>query len=355
MYRLHPARGFPRCNLAAANPATKRYELGLHVFRLLPNLGERGDKFVLASLVIRLLGQTGPGSKASTVGEFILAVHSSKLELRILDFPQYAAGWHFQGRFTTQPPEKSDSYPDQFLHLISRCLQFGQEEAALTLLTSSCSEMLGCLDTWPAALQPLNEFLLAFPTIFEVNEQDAPPIAKELWVSLFRRYVVGTIPVLPLQLRGQAHKRRGCGHPGCADCARLDAFLQSETETTFVLSVNASRRRHVADRLPRTLFQHQIDTSRRAGSGGCHTLIITKLGQEHKEDLDRYNRQVAELKQNTRPFIGDSIKAFMGEALYNELVHFSHLPQPEPHRDMSVSQKRGPSDAWEQSSARRPW
>jgi hypothetical protein len=323
----------------------------LHAHRLIPHLGNSCDKRVLYSILLRLFTETFQNGTAlaQAVGNALLDAYLLGLRLWVLDFPH--GDEHL--RLPSLANGHADNYPSLFLQLVMLCFEQGRKETSLSLLTTSCSNILENWGSWPETLSSIDGFLLCVPTILEkYNNREATTVVKDLWVAFFSKYFVGVIPPRPV-LRGQAHKRRGFGPPTCTDCTKLDKSLQSETENTFTLVAETSRRNNVESRLSSSLFKTEIDKERSVSRS--YALIVKKLGLEHKVDLFEYGQQVLAMKSRNDPFKNDTIKTFMGDELYDKFVLLSHVSASDIEPPPIARQKRGASSSWETSSIRNPY
>jgi hypothetical protein len=164
-----------------------------------------------------------------------------------------------------------------------------------------------------------------------------PPTLIMFCKAMLRRAFLKRLPKLPQRLPGWSHKPRGCGQATCGDCQILDTFLTSPNERVHSFCMAERRRMHIETRL------HSAPTcyNTRTEAGRTKTLIVSKLkmGGDYLHEMSLYEERRRALDIELEPLQLDSVRNFLGEDAYNELILLEDAGLSEP-KQQSVGSKR---------------
>ncbi|KAH9987115.1 hypothetical protein F4779DRAFT_611535 [Xylariaceae sp. FL0662B] len=314
---------------------------------LIPLLSSRSSKS-LSCMILHTVHNHKRLAGAVDAFRCILEGTKEKLKLQISDFPKDSWSIAAHGFHCAEA-----TFLRNFTQLIDDGFSIGLPEPTTALLDTSGVAVYRFIPEPKSKALPsikvVRGFLHSLIPILEKHQ--VPPLESVAGMcsALLRNVVVPDLPERPKRPRGWTHKPRGCTPP-CMDCKDLNDFLRNSEAQTWVFRAAAPRRRHLECQLPMDLFRHHTDTAQRP-----QALVVTKLGEEFRQEMRKYEAELARFQNEIRPFQGEYMKALLGEARYRELIS-DNISGPEGARqpEPAGQRKRKADEELDGSSASRP-
>lgn len=354
--------------------------------RLLPKLSQRAEKQLLYPLFKHLCAEHEHSALQlpGTLARRLLDATLSKLNLEIDDLEPKRQNT-LQSSISFPVPslgtDRTVSNVPGFENLLEHCFACLLAEQGMALLKNTyerLSEAIGRLpprgperentmDMWPygkptTAQAPAESFLVFVINIFHTRPLlNPPPFVRDLFLLLFTRHILPDQPKnQPQRPRGWSHKPRFCYrhnpsrdkiHGTCHECALMQDFILSPDQRQGRFSYGKSIRSHLESALPREHYRCETDTTR--VPGGCHTLVVTKIGKdtEFKEEMGKFNTQVRKYDQRLLPFRKPVVQIILGDETYNSLIMLGAATPAVP--SVPVSNKRTAGESADQPASTR--
>ncbi|KAL6872875.1 hypothetical protein J3F83DRAFT_588436 [Trichoderma novae-zelandiae] len=289
--------------------------------RILAAFSSRGTReliFKVFESMFQIRDQYIEGTVKS-IFETTLQVARSRLVLRWQDICAKGPG----SSFSCLPDgDESRVLLRQFAGLIKQSLTVGASDQAIALVEECHKGFEGTRCSWDPSRchkQSLVQDLL-LPLASALYSFGIPPRSgvRGFFELLIRDVLHHQMPQYPEKPSGWRHKRRGC--LCCEDCAALNAFLESEDQTSWSLHAAADRRKHIESHLPDSVFKKET-----ISNTSPYILVVEKLGTEHREEVAAFRRKLEPFDSVLSPLQGDILRSILGEATYQEIVVLEHI------------------------------
>ncbi|KAK7707661.1 hypothetical protein SLS64_007181 [Diaporthe eres] len=356
---------------------------------LLPKLSQRAEKQLLYALFKRLCAENGHFALNNTesLARRLLDATLPKLNLGVDDLEpktQHPPQSSIYIRGPSTSTDRTVSNVAGFEHLLASCFMCLLEEQGMTLLRNThenLSEAISRLPPkgpghnntqvpWPYGAPsmtgrvPAEEFLVSLAIILQKHQLlDPPPFVGDLFLLLFKRYILPDQPKNPPQRPlGWSHKPRFCYghnpsrdkiHGTCYQCALMQDFILSPDQKQGRFTHAKKIRSHLESVLPSQHYRCATDTTR--GQGGCQTLVVTKISRdsEFKEDMKKFDDQVRQYEQRLLSFRQPVVQRLLGDETYKSLIMLETGPPTVSAAPLSTKRAAGESSDQPASTRQR--
>lgn len=122
---------------------------------------------------------------------------------------------------------------------------------------------------------------------------------------------------------------------------------QRQARFTYAKKIRA----HLEMVLPRRHYRCETDTS--GGHGYCHTLVVTKIGEdtEFDEDMELFAADMRRYEHRLMPFRQPVVRRILGNETYKRLIMVE--PVSTAMTNVPVSTKRAADDVADQPASKR--